>query len=332
MPFAVVMLLCTAALFCFGPATAFTIDQSQAARLDAISTQMAKERRVEFLLVHAMKDNLLEDGKSYDFVYTPGLVKVNGQELTGAVAARYLKLINDYLSFDAHSKSTAYLSMRGDVIKLDEILDPNSRFRNPSVSKAEEPKADVIKNAFYPNTIIIEMMKDGITDTNRRVHISYTTKGLFVDEHPLSPEMDTKYKARFKELSSFTPCGQNGGIDIVSTPNKPKTTSAQVEPQITASGSGMHIGSLKNVRASGFSQLDDIHIYPNPATDYINIEGAKGGIAIITNALGQQVASMSFTISEASQRLDLHALAAGNYILQITTATGSRGAINISKQ
>ena len=332
MPFAVVMLLCTTASFCFSRATAFTIDPSQAARLDAISTQMATDRRVEFLLVHALKDNLLEDGKAYDFVYTPGLIIVNGHELTGAVASRYLKLINDYLSFDEHSKSTAYLSMRGDVIKLDEILDPNSRFRNPSVSKAVEPKTDVIKNAFYPNTIIIEMMKDGLTDTNRRVHISYTTKGLFVDEHPLSPQMDAKYKARFKELSSFTPSGPNGGIDIVSTPNNPRASSAPLTPQITSPGSNTHVSSLQNVRASGFSQLGNIHVYPNPATDYINIEGAKGGIAIIINAIGQQVASMSFTISEASQRIDLHALATGNYILQITTATGSRGAINISKQ
>jgi hypothetical protein len=337
----VALLFITAVLFCTGATQAATVDVSTASKLEAISVQMAKEHRSDFILVQALKDGLIEDGKAYDFLWTSDLIIVNGKQLTGEVAARYAKLMGDFFAKEPANKQTSVLSMRGDGLKLEEVLNANSTYRKLDTgprAKApagahnapEESKNYLVKHAYYPNTIIDEMVADGLTDTSRRVHISYTKKGLFVDELPLSGAMDAKYRARFKELSSFDPSKDNVSIDIVSTPDAPDGKAASKNQTEAHAPSAK--GNQQNIRTIGASDLANVRVYPNPATDYITVEGATGGSATITNAIGQQISALSFNITEASQRIDIHTLPTGNYVVKIETAKGSTSAINISKQ
>lgn len=64
------------------------------------------------------------------------------------------------------------------------------------------------------------------------------------------------------------------------------------------------------------TSLQDVSIYPNPAKDIVNITSSQGidNIAIY-NLLGQKVAT--YTISGQNSSIDLQALSAGAYILEV---------------
>ncbi len=65
------------------------------------------------------------------------------------------------------------------------------------------------------------------------------------------------------------------------------------------------------------------HIYPNPARDRLTVERPDAGPATLEvfNAKGQKV--MTMTSEQQTVTLDVSALAAGSYLLRVTTAEGS---------
>jgi hypothetical protein len=96
---------------------------------------------------------------------------------------------------------------------------------------------------------------------------------------------------------------------------------ATICKNVTATGAGA-VGSL--------SALGNIRVYPNPASTYIFIEGAKGSVATITNNIGQR--AMQFSISAEKDVIDISILPAGMYILQLTDAKGNGGAMTVVKE
>jgi len=78
------------------------------------------------------------------------------------------------------------------------------------------------------------------------------------------------------------------------------------------------------------SALNDVRVYPNPATDAVVVEGAAGAKLELINALGQQAGS--FSVQQAKQVISLRNLPAGIYLLQITDEKGNRGTLRIAKQ
>jgi hypothetical protein len=88
------------------------------------------------------------------------------------------------------------------------------------------------------------------------------------------------------------------------------------------------VGSLKVTH--DLSPLSGVTIYPNPATDKLIIEGLQGGKAGIISIIGRQVLSTSITTSR--QTLNPAAIPAGTYMLVLTKADGSTGAVRITKE
>jgi hypothetical protein len=76
--------------------------------------------------------------------------------------------------------------------------------------------------------------------------------------------------------------------------------------------------------------LPGVKVYPNPANDFITIEGAEGSALVIHNSLGQRV--MQLRLSSNKQMIDIAVLPANMYILQLTDKQGNRGSARIWKR
>ena len=101
-------------------------------------------------------------------------------------------------------------------------------------------------------------------------------------------------------------------------------------PTLTASALA---DSLRHhVQALGIAtstSTQKVTISPNPVSDRLTIEGAKGATGILLNSIGQAV--MQFSINTDKQVIDVNAVPAGTYLLQLTDGNGNRQATTIIK-
>jgi len=81
-------------------------------------------------------------------------------------------------------------------------------------------------------------------------------------------------------------------------------------------GSGLAINDI-----SGLSH--ELHVYPVPAQQYVQIDGNVSGSVTVTNILGQTVLQTSVQQGKVLQ-LDISAFTNGIYTVQVTDATGKR--------
>ncbi len=76
--------------------------------------------------------------------------------------------------------------------------------------------------------------------------------------------------------------------------------------------------------------LLNMKVYPNPATDYLMIEGAAGGTADVFSILGSSL--LRCAIMTTRQNLPISALPVGTYLLYITTKDGKDGMLRFVKE
>jgi hypothetical protein len=89
--------------------------------------------------------------------------------------------------------------------------------------------------------------------------------------------------------------------------------------------------SLIGAGISNASGAENIKVYPNPASEYLVVEGgSEGSNAVLLNLLGQPVTPVIPAGSKAT--LSLSGLPAGNYLLQLTDREGRRYIQHILKQ
>lgn len=153
---------------------------------------------------------------------------------------------------------------------------------------------------------------------------------------------------------TFTYTGTTTGIDSVvwrygNTVSVKKTGSAISTPFtytypangtynvcVTAYGTCGSDQNCQTITISGIgvgtiAGMEQVKVYPNPANDYIMIEGAEQGTAIrLLNVLGQDMARpMSIGDHET---VSLKDLPAGNYMLVLIAKNGLKGTARIVKQ
>ena len=80
---------------------------------------------------------------------------------------------------------------------------------------------------------------------------------------------------------------------------------------------------------AGIAALSGVKVYPNPASNYVMVEGAEGASATLINSIGQPV--QRIFIRSAKQRVDMSGLPSGVYLLILEAKDGQRGAVRISK-
>lgn len=78
------------------------------------------------------------------------------------------------------------------------------------------------------------------------------------------------------------------------------------------------------------NQLRSIRVYPNPAKNNLNVEGAQGASLAIYNVLGEEVQLLH--CQKNIEAADISDLAGGVYILQILSSSGERKNIRFVKE
>ena len=200
--------LCACTLLQFAPAQA----QSGQSELETISRQMFREGDGRFILVEALKDGFITEGQKYDLQYANGIVKINGKVLREPFQKHYNRLLKKFNTADGNT----VLSMRGDGVKLRDVLNPESDFR--TISSRE--KDNIVRTNAAKNTngiIVAEMVADGIADTSKDLLIEYNSEGVFVNKQRLDAAAEEKYIARFQELGTCKPMKPGDGTTITIT-------------------------------------------------------------------------------------------------------------------
>jgi hypothetical protein len=122
---------------------------------------------------------------------------------------------------------------------------------------------------------------------------------------------DSNWRGERIDLSSFT-----AGGNVVNAVFKFNYTSA-LGGSINIDN--VFVGSVTGVAPASKTSC---RIYPNPARDYVTVEGAANATVTIINSLGQQVKQES--ISTATQSVSLSGLPTGAYLVTITGTDGVR--------
>lgn len=78
----------------------------------------------------------------------------------------------------------------------------------------------------------------------------------------------------------------------------------------------------------GFGDVSSLNIYPNPATNVVNIDGIEAKSYEVYTIQGTMISSGAINASN----VDVSGLTTGNYILSVTDANGMRYPIQFSKQ
>jgi PKD repeat protein len=74
----------------------------------------------------------------------------------------------------------------------------------------------------------------------------------------------------------------------------------------------------------------EVKIYPNPANDYLYVEGAAAGMRLtIQNTLGQIV--YSGVVNTSKEVINISQFAPGSYVLQLTGSNGVRSVVKVEK-
>ena len=85
-----------------------------------------------------------------------------------------------------------------------------------------------------------------------------------------------------------------------------------------------------SLSSGSIKALAGVKVYPNPITDNLVIEAAKGCTYTIMNTVGQRMGRGTLTSNK--QSISTVAIPAGTYIIQLVTAMGERSAMTIVRQ
>lgn len=101
-------------------------------------------------------------------------------------------------------------------------------------------------------------------------------------------------------------------------------------PRPDLDGVYLFSGDCEDILGVNNNAMTQFTVYPNPTSDFINIESAEQIEAIaMYNLLGQQV--LAVDVNNSSTKLDISALQQGVYILK-TTINGNENSVKIIKQ
>jgi hypothetical protein len=176
--------------------------------VEKVVRQMFNERNTHFLLVMALQDGFIKEGKSYNFTYSEGNIQVDGETMPEQYARRYQSLLKSYFGRNPSEKADM-ISIRGDGFTWSEVMDANSKFRKPRrmqhhVVKGADTK-EMKKTTDASNAIVDSLFADKLIQSKDRYKLEYTIHGIKVDGRKLDKEMDARYRTIIATLAGFTP-------------------------------------------------------------------------------------------------------------------------------
>lgn len=185
---------------------------SEKEQLIRISSELFNKGDMHYVLVDAVIDGRLKDRDNYDLKVEEGVVQFKSHPLSAAQQKKYTEKLA--VCKKAHKgKGKFYSSMLG-TIHLDEILNPNSEFRNPLTYA--DPEIDGVPFSEY---IMTEMQKDGLIDRAHQVRIIYTDSTITVNNKKLAGELHRKYDELYKK--AYPNCGKSFSNSLMCNTDQP---------------------------------------------------------------------------------------------------------------
>lgn len=173
---------------------------SQREKLTQISNELFSNGDMHYVFVDALIDGTLKDGDDYDLKVDSGIVRFKSHRWPLSQQKKYSDKLAACKKVNK-GKGRFYSSMLG-TIHLNEILDPNSEFRNPLMRTDPE-----IDGTPFMEYIMAEMQKDGLIDRAYQVRIIFTDSTIIVNNKNLAGSIYNKYKALYKQ--AHPNCGNN---------------------------------------------------------------------------------------------------------------------------
>ncbi len=185
--------------------------------LQDIMQEMFAQGNMNFIVLKALNDGLIKEGKRYSFSYRDDTIKIGGVRLPRAIELEYSQLIRKFHKTHRINKH-AYGSMRSGGVKLDDILNSKSGFRKYR-AYAPDPinGGRHIKSEKITDRAIGMMVKDGVLDTTQKYHVKYNYRGITVNGKKLDEEQAEKYLPMFRAAHGSKPRFlSSDGISIMS--------------------------------------------------------------------------------------------------------------------
>ena len=166
------------------------------AKLTQVSLQMQSKGDNGFVVVDALKDDLIQEGKPYDILYKDGLVRINDKLLAEPFQSSYAALLKAFLMRNNHPGQAFLRLQSNEGAFMTQILDPSSSFRNPKAPNLP-PNQD-----YTP--MLKELAKDGLVDKRFAYNLRIDKNGIYVNGKKLNGDKEAKYRDLYKSLFGFT--------------------------------------------------------------------------------------------------------------------------------
>ena len=175
-------------------------DRALKQQLDSMSRQMRQGGNINFIVVQAVADSLLQTGGHYSFAWAHDSVSVNGRYVPQPYQSRYVAALNAFYLEQKHTSSKGYsYRIEGDSLRENELLNPKSSFWDVS-----QPQVMPDYN-YVGREIVPQMQADGVLDTTKPYSLAYGYDGLRVNDATVPLELELKYRKMFKDLGDYEP-------------------------------------------------------------------------------------------------------------------------------
>jgi len=126
----------------------------------------------------------------------------------------------------------------------------------------------------------------------------------------------------------------DGGPAIAAQLNSPTSAVADHSGNVFIGDGGNHRIRKVNISYLGVATTQqtqqNVLVYPNPTKGIINIVNAANSIVIINDVAGNEI--MKTAIANATQSLDISALASGVYLVQVISQNGQSKIVKVTKE
>jgi len=185
-------------------------------KLAAVAQQMYDEGNTNFILVEALNDGLIQERQPYSVIYTAKDFVFNGKQASGEMKDKYVKRYQDFLASRGYT-GCGYGSFRGDGLKLEEIFDAKSKFRQkPAPAQMVMPTGQS-----FTEQVLQSMVNDGLLDSVRADYvIEYKKDGVYLNHKKLEGAAGRKYWKIFTEGEGYIPRTDSDGVRMENHPTR----------------------------------------------------------------------------------------------------------------
>ncbi|XZF12628.1 hypothetical protein ACTHGU_12635 [Chitinophagaceae bacterium MMS25-I14] len=231
-------------------------------QLNDIYRQMYLNGNENFVFVKALRDGLIEPGKTSSFMYSAGKVMINWKELQEPFLTEYSLLTKAFLASQGNN-GLGLLQMEDVKISANDVLDSASHFRkhknifatgdkvlNSDFVVINNPPPAPIQEVTTTNTgntktvtaytqvdpICNELVKDGLADPAKGYSLLYNSGGIYVNDTRMDNASEAKYRQLFKKDLHFEADSPLASYKITRTAKKNPANDEKTDINVSAPG------------------------------------------------------------------------------------------------